>query len=72
MNQETKQAMAGVQQGQITATIIRADGRVEELGVVAYHHKNPIKRWAYNAVNKIRLTVKIALINRSIKKEQQK
>ena len=29
---------------ELVATIIRADGTVEELGVVDYWHKNPIKR----------------------------
>ena len=29
---------------QLVATIIRADGTVEELGVIQYWHKNPIKR----------------------------
>jgi hypothetical protein len=28
---------------QLVATIIRADGTVEELGVIDYYHKNPIK-----------------------------
>lgn len=26
-----------------------ADGRVEDLGVIAYWHKNPLKRWAWKA-----------------------
>lgn len=30
----------------IEATIIRADGKVEPLGTVAYWHKNPLKRLA--------------------------
>ena len=29
---------------QLVATIIRADGSTEELGVVDYWHANPIKR----------------------------
>jgi hypothetical protein len=28
----------------ISATIIRANGTVEHLGVVSYWHKNPLKR----------------------------
>lgn len=28
----------------ISARVIRADGTVEELGIVSYWHKNPIKR----------------------------
>ena len=33
-----------VKSAQISAKIIRADGSVEELGVVSYWHKNPVKR----------------------------
>ena len=29
---------------QLIATVIRADGTREELGVIDYWHKNPIKR----------------------------
>jgi len=29
---------------ELIATIIRADGKIEELGVIDYWHKNPIKR----------------------------
>jgi len=29
---------------QLSATVIRADGTVVELGVIDYWHKNPIKR----------------------------
>ena len=29
----------------IEATIIRADGRVEHLGTIAYWHRNPLRRW---------------------------
>ena len=28
----------------LSATVIRADGTVVELGVIDYYHKNPIKR----------------------------
>jgi hypothetical protein len=31
----------------ISAVITRADGSVEQLGVVAYWHKNPLRRWAW-------------------------
>lgn len=31
----------------IEATIIRADGRIEKLGCIAYYDKNPLKRWAW-------------------------
>lgn len=29
----------------VEATIIRKDGTVEQLGTVAFYHKNPLKRW---------------------------
>ena len=32
---------------ELIATIIRADGTKEELGVIDYWHKNPIKRFIW-------------------------
>jgi hypothetical protein len=32
---------------QLTAVITRADGTVEELGVIDYWHKNPLKRFIW-------------------------
>jgi hypothetical protein len=32
---------------ELIATIIRADGSVEQLGVIDYWHKNPIKRFIW-------------------------
>jgi hypothetical protein len=32
----------------ISAVVTRANGSVEDLGVVAYWHKNPLKRLAVN------------------------
>lgn len=31
----------------LTAVVTRADGTVENLGAVAYWHRNPFKRWAW-------------------------
>jgi hypothetical protein len=31
----------------LEATIIRADGRIEHLGRIAYYHRNPLKRLAW-------------------------
>jgi len=31
----------------LEATITRADGTVEHLGVIAYWHRNPLRRWAW-------------------------
>ena len=33
-----------VKEIQLVATIIRADGTTEELGVIDYYHQNPLKR----------------------------
>jgi hypothetical protein len=38
---------AEAQEQTIRARIIRADGTIEELGVVSYYHKNPLRRWAW-------------------------
>jgi hypothetical protein len=37
-------AQSNAKELQLIATITRADGTVEELGVIDYWHKNPIKR----------------------------
>lgn len=29
------------------AVVTRADGTVEDLGRIAYYHRNPLKRWAW-------------------------
>ena len=34
-------------EAQIHAVITRADGTVEDLGVVSYWHKNPVKRFLW-------------------------
>ena len=38
-------AISNAKEIQFIATVIRANGTVEELGVVDYWHKNPIKRF---------------------------
>lgn len=35
-----------------SAVVIRADGTVEDLGVIAYHHKNPLRRLAWRLSNR--------------------
>lgn len=32
----------------ISVVVTRADGRVENFGLVSYWHRNPLKRWAVN------------------------
>lgn len=36
-----------IQQAQIDAVVIRADGSRENLGTIAYYHKNPMRRLAW-------------------------
>lgn len=38
---------SGLKQIVWEATIIRADGTVEPLGVVSYWHRNPLRRFAW-------------------------
>lgn len=38
-----------VKEASIEAVIIRADGTRENLGVVSYYHRNPLKRLAWRA-----------------------
>lgn len=47
-------APANVRQAVIEAKIIRKDGRVEDLGTVAYYHPNPLRRWLWRLKGLIR------------------
>lgn len=38
------------------AVVIRADGTKEDLGLVAYYHRNPLRRWAWAAKQRVRKT----------------
>jgi hypothetical protein len=40
-------ATAGVKSVAFEARIIRADGTIEELGTIAYWHKNPVRRFLW-------------------------
>jgi len=40
-------AKGGVKEATIAAVVIRADGTREDLGVVSYYHKNPLRRLAW-------------------------
>lgn len=42
-------ALARARKASITAVVTRADGSVEDLGTIAYWHRNPLKRWPVNA-----------------------
>ena len=37
----------GARSAAIRVKVIRANGRIEDHGVVAYYHRNPLYRWAY-------------------------
>jgi hypothetical protein len=37
-------ATSHVKWAEIDAVVIRADGRVEHLGAIAYYHRNPLRR----------------------------
>lgn len=43
---------AGASRVAIEAQVIRADGRVESLGVVSYWHRNPLKRLVWRLFGK--------------------
>ena len=47
-------AHGGIKQVTIEAVVIRADGTVEDRGVVSYWHKNPLRRWWWNTMTKRR------------------
>lgn len=36
-----------IAEAKMSAVIIRADGRREDLGIVAYYNKNPLKQFAF-------------------------
>lgn len=47
-------ATANARMVSMDAKIIRADGRVEELGTIAYWHRNPLKRMAWHVSRFVR------------------
>lgn len=46
---ESLAGRGGLMRVTMDAVIIRADGTREDLGTVGYWHRNPIKRWGWNA-----------------------
>lgn len=44
MGKNSVTAQAGVKMASFEAVITRADGTVENLGTIAYYHRNPIRR----------------------------
>lgn len=45
-------ARGGVRKLEIEAVVIRADGTREDLGTVAYWHRNPLRRWAWRLTHR--------------------
>jgi len=41
-------------ESEIRAVVTRADGTVEDLGRIAYWHRNPFKRWAWAIIRKMK------------------
>jgi hypothetical protein len=39
-----RQVAKGIGSAQVSAIITRADGTVEDLGVISYWHRNPLRR----------------------------
>lgn len=54
---------SNVKSAEILMTIIRADGTVEEIGSVAYYHKNPLKRLHHRLFVKPKVEKRIAEAN---------
>lgn len=40
-------ANSDIKSAEIQAVIIRADGTKQDLGTIAYYHRNPLKRFAF-------------------------
>ena len=40
-------AKSQIKQQTLEAKVIRADGSVEDLGVIAFYHRNPLRRLAW-------------------------
>lgn len=36
-----------VSESAVHAVVIRANGKVENLGLISFHSRNPLRRWAY-------------------------
>jgi len=44
---------SNLSEASIEAVVIRADGTRENLGVVSYYHKNPLKRLYYKLTGRV-------------------
>lgn len=50
-------AHAKAQRASVHAVVTRANGTVEDLGMIAYYHRNPLLSWAVNAFISVKRTV---------------
>lgn len=46
------EARQDIQSASIAAVVIRADGTREDLGVISYWHKNPLRRFWWGLTHK--------------------
>ena len=46
---------------EVSMVVIRANGAVEDLGVVSYYHKNPFKRLIFKIKQYLKLKTKLKL-----------
>ncbi len=63
MGMEVGQGFGPVKKAEIEAVIIRKDGTRVDLGRIAYWHKNPLRRWAWNLAEWLK-RVKVRLAER--------
>ena len=51
---------SNVKMADVSAIITRKDGTVENLGVISYYHRNPLRRWAWHTAKAVqRLTLRV-------------
>jgi hypothetical protein len=61
---------SNIKQATMGLKIIRANGAVEDLGVVAVYHKNPIKRLVHGVYVKVRTFFRIRKANKGVMQMQ--
>jgi hypothetical protein len=49
-------AKSHVREASIEAVITRANGTVENLGMISYYHRNPLRRFAWQLRKLLRMT----------------
>lgn len=41
-------ANSNIKMASVEAVVTKADGTIENLGVISYYHRNPLRRWAWH------------------------